>query len=156
MYLKKITYPDLQAFTAHAIAGYGSVEQLEEANKVAEFMMSRFRKKHLLDEQNNHAWIEVILSACLIHNLFYDGTLPSLFIARETLTPIARDYDLAPQVIMGVFQAVESQLGDDTPVESLVPQGNSPNDIFALSCWYVEELNGEKKMPQCQPVECEK
>ena len=151
-YLDSITYPNLHDFVAEALVEYGTAEKSIEAGKVIDFMMKRLEKKNLLADNNQHAWIEVLVAAALLHNLFYDGTLPSLFMAREKLTPVAHAYELPPQIIMGIFQSIESQLGDSTPVESLVPQGNSPNDIFALACWYVEELNGDKKMPECSAV----
>ena len=87
-----------------------------------------------------------------IHNLFYDGTLSSLFEAREKLTPIAQKNEVPINAASMIFQAVEGQLGEDMPVESCQPRGDSPNRIFAWACWFVEEYNGYKILPECREL----
>ena len=151
-YIQWMKLSELKKFTEESIEKFGTEKKLQEANSVIDVMMAMLRKKNQIkDDQNNTAaWVELLVSAALIHNLFYDGTLPSLFMAREKLVALAKENKLPVNAIAAIFQAVEAQLGDETPVESCIPNSSSPNALFAQACWFVEELNGNKQMPACQ------
>ena len=151
-YFQTIAVPQLKEFVRNAMTEYSSPSKLREANSVILLVLDILKKKRQVSENNRPTWIDVMVAAGLLHNLFYDGTLPSLFMAREKLMPIAKELNVPPQMAVGIFQTIESQLGDDTPVEALIPPGNSPNSVFAMACWLVEERNGKKEMPKCVPI----
>lgn len=145
------TYADerLKNFTVEALETYGNLSKIKEAESVIKVMLGMFTKMKQVNEQNRPLWVELLITAAYIHNLFYDGTLRSLVKARETLMPLILKHEIPINGASMIFQAVEGQLGEDMPIESCQPKGDSPNRIFAWACWFVEEYNGDKKMPEC-------
>lgn len=151
-YLTTYTDERLKQFTVEALEKYGSLLKIKESEKVIKVMLAMFTKMKQTNEQNRPLWVEVLISAAYIHNLFYDGTLASLVKARELLIPLIIKHDVPINAASMIFQAVEGQLGEDTPIEACQPKGDSPNRIFAWACWFVEEYNGDKKMPECRSL----
>ena len=151
-YLSTFTDPILKSFTVKSLERYGSKKKFKEAEKVINVMIAMFTKMKQTNEQNRPLWVELLMSAAYLHNLFYNGTLVSVFQAREKLMPIAKEVNLPINGASLIFQAIEGQLGEDMPVESCQVKGDSPNRIFAWSCWFVEEYNGNKRMPECQAI----
>ena len=151
-YLEQIKTPSVHDFTVEAIKTYGDAEKFHEAAKVICVLEAILTKMKQMNENSRPVWVEVLVSAAYLHNLFYDGSLPSIFEAREKLSPIAQKYEVPINATSLIFQAIEGQLGADMPVESCQPQGDSPNSKFAWACWYVEELNGVKPMPECREL----
>ena len=150
--LTTLTDKRLKQFTVEALEIYGSLVKIKEAEKVIQVMLAMLTKMKQINEQNRPLWVEVLISAAYIHNLFYDGTLVSLVKAREILMPLVLKHDVPINAASMIFQAVEGQLGEDTPIESCQPKGDSPNRIFAWACWFVEEFGGNKKMPECRSL----
>ena len=83
----------------------------------------------------------------MLHNLFYDGTLESLFAARVKLTSIGVKLGIPVAAQEPIWQAIEGQLGESTPIAALRVNPNSPSGILAEACWNVEERNGNKVIP---------
>ena len=147
-HITAIKEPALNEFVVRALDEYGSVDKLEEGNDVADVMMAMLKKRKQVHEgEPLQVWIEVMIAAALLHNLFYEGTVTSLFAAREKLTPLAKECKVHTNAYYSIFQAIECQLGDDTPIESCRPVPSTPNEIFAWACWFVEELHGCKEIP---------
>ena len=119
--------------------------KLEEANKVLDVMIGMLKKKKQLRTLDEAAvWIDVVIAAGLIHNLFYDGSITSLFKAREVLTDKAKEYKVPDNAISAMFQTVECQLGDDTPIPGCIPVSSTPNELFAWSCWFAKEYDNKE------------
>lgn len=147
---ESIKTPSIKDFVIRSLMEYNiSAKKLKESGRVINVMMGMFTKLHQVNADCTPLWTEVLISAAYLHNLFYDGTLLSLFKAREKLMPIAKECVVPINASSAIFQAIEGQLGADTPVESCIPHEGTPNAVFAWSCWFVEELNGNKKMPEC-------
>ena len=142
-----INTPELQDFVKKALDVYSNTNKLNIANQVADILLAMLKKrKQITDGENFKPWVEVMIAAALLHNLFYDATLTSLFMAREKLQPFADECNVPQNASYSIFQAIECQLGDDTPIESCRPIPSTPNELFAWSCWFVEELHGWKEV----------
>ena len=66
--------------------------------------------------------------------------MTSLFKAREEFDEIAGKegiYPLPEQMREMVWDTIEGQLGDCTPMSKTKPSPNSPQDLFATSVWIV-------------------
>lgn len=151
-YLATYTEENLKQFTAEVLEKYGSLATIKESEEVIKVMLAMFTKMKQVNKQNRPIWIELLITAAYVHNLFYDGTLESLVRTREKLMPLILKHQIPVNGAAMIFQAVEGQLGEDMPIESCQPRGDSPNRIFAWACWFVEEYNGDKKMPECGAV----
>lgn len=149
---KYILDPSLKEFTEKSVEIYGSPKKIEQAEKVIDVLLAMLKKMKQVNDQNIPVWVGVLVSAAYIHNLFYDGTLASVFAPREKLMSIIRECEVPINASSMIFQAVEGQLAEDMPVESCQPRGDSPNRIFAWACWFVEEYNGDKKLPECKEL----
>ena len=99
------------------------------------------KKKNQITEHGSQAFVEILVAASLTHNMFYDGTLPSLFEAREKLTPIADAVKLPENGRDAIFQAIEAQLGDDMPVMACRPIPSTPTELFVWAVWFMKEYN---------------
>lgn len=139
--------PALKTFAMHSLKLFGDTNKLNEANQVIDVLLAMLKKKKQINEQNAATWIDVIIVAALLHNLFYDGTFSSVFRARESLTSVANNCEVPDNARYAIFQAIECQLGDDMPIDACRPIPSTPNELFAWACWFVEELHGNKEMP---------
>lgn len=146
--IRSLQIEALKKFVVKSISLYGDTNKLNEANNILGLLMCMLEKRHIFINQQNATYFELLKAAVLIHNLFYNGTLASLFEAREKLTPIAFEFGLpAHEAVNPIFEAVEGQLGADTPVPKCMPMPGQPVDLMAEACWFVSELHGNKKMP---------
>lgn len=147
--IKGISFEPIREFTAEALKQYGTEEKAETAKEVHAVMMAMLEKKHLLSANASQAFVDLMVSAALLHNLFYDGTLHSVFMARETLTPLAIGKKVPEQAYKQIFTAIEAQFGDDIDVEACRPNPATPNELFAWAVWFVEEYpaDSHKAMP---------
>ena len=86
-YLGCIKSSAIKNFTLKSLQKYGDIEKFIEANAVAEYVDRKLAKNKInINGTAEIQWIDLLLSATLLHNLFYDGTLHSIFYAREKLT----------------------------------------------------------------------
>lgn len=151
-YLATIQDKNLKEFAREALLKYGDREKFIEAEKVINVFEAMFTKMKQMNEQNRPIWVDVLRVAAYLHNLFYDGSLVSIFEAREKLMDIAIKNNVPINGCSMIFQAIEAQLAEDMPVESCQVKGDGPNRIFAWACWFVEEYNGAKPMPECRAI----
>ena len=151
-YLNTIQDEALKNFTSEALALYGDEDKFHEAEKVINVFEAMFTKMKQMTTNSRPIWVDILRSAAYLHNLFYDGSLQSVFKAREILMPIAIKHNVPVNGVSALFQAVEGQLGEDMPVEACQPKGDSPNRIFAWAVWFVEEYHGVKMMPECRAL----
>lgn len=142
-YLSTITTSALSKFAQEAVTKYSTEEKLQEANKVISVLKALYTKKGVIRPNCDPYFIELMETAAFVHNLFYDGTWISCFIAREKLTDLAKQYDIKGEHIDHIFTIVEGQLGIGMPVVSARPNPNTPVEDFALCCWIVKELSYE-------------
>ena len=143
-FLDFIKVDDLKLFTEECLkkAGY---EITEYENKVAEIAMDFLIRKELLTPDNHQTYVDALLVAAMLHNIKKKKKhlMTSLFKAREEFDEIAgREgiYQYGPlpeQMREMVWDTIEGQLGDCTPMSKTKPSPNSPQDLFATSVWIV-------------------
>ena len=139
-YFNIIKIEELAAFTIVCINRYGSEELLFEANRVASILVEMMNKRRLINPIAQQSFVDLLIASTLLHNLFFkqeDWT--TLYKARHTLLPIAQEMGIAEQVTDAIFQTIESQMGDDSPVPASRPQPNSPTELFAWAIWFAKE-----------------
>ena len=140
-FLDFIKVDDLKLFTEECLkkAGY---EITEYENKVAEIAMDFLIRKELLTPDNHQTYVDALLVAAMLHNIYFDEKhlMTSLFKAREEFDYIADKNEYGPlpeQMREMVWDTIEGQLGDCTPMSKTKPSPNSPQDLFATSVWIV-------------------
>lgn len=138
--LDMIKIDQLSDFTVMCINAYGSEEKLTEANKVGDITIQMLMKKNLINKNAQQSFVDIMLSAALLHNLFYDGEdLTTLFKARQILDPIAEEQNIPQEVRNALYQTIEAQLGEATPVPLCKPAPNSPTELFSWAVWFAKE-----------------
>lgn len=123
----------LVEFVEELVKEYGSDEKTAFADMVTDNLEKILTRKKLLVPGVQQMFIEVLFAAAAVHNLFYDGTITSLFVLRENVNKDKDKFEM--EIIEAVLQTVEAQLGDETPVPLCKPTVNSPTEIFALAVW---------------------
>ena len=135
-------------FVNEVFKRYPDNKKQEEATKVVNELMRLLEWKRQIAPNNIPVWVEVVIAAALIHNTFYDGTLTGIFKARQELATLATECNVPVNGASLIFQAIESQLGLDMPVESCQPDFDSPKGLLALACWLVKRDNSDYKIPE--------
>lgn len=147
-FIDQIAYEPLKNLTVQVIKRYGEIEKLALADKVIDLHMAFLKFKNQLSDNSRPAWIDLFVAAGYMHNMFYDGTVTSLFKAREMVSDLAKELGVAVNGISMLFSAIEGQFGDKTPVEACIPQEASPNALFAKAVFVVEVYSGIVKLPK--------
>ena len=143
-----IKYESIAKFVNEVFKRYPNDKKQEEATKVVNELMRLLEWKRQIAPNNIPVWVEVVIAAALIHNTFYDGTLTGIFKARQELATLATECNVPVNGASLIFQAIESQLGLDMPVESCQPDFDSPKGLLALACWIVKRDNPDYKIPE--------
>ena len=130
-------------------------------NKVAEFVLDLLIRKELLTKTNHQTYVDSLLVAAHLHNAYYgkeesfdeysigfDPNISSLLKARQEFDEIADmdDYEFGPipeQFREMIWDTIEGQLGDCTPMAKSKPSPNSPQDLFATAVWLAKIINDE-------------
>ena len=135
--------PPFSGFVFEALEKYGDIDKLREANKVADFLVARLKKRGMYEDPRNAEWMAITYAATMVHNLFYDGSVASLFAARDKLAYAAVQAKVKDNHFEFICQHIEGQLGEDCPVSMCKVKDDSPQGMLALARWFVVELNGE-------------
>lgn len=146
-FLNFIKVNDLKLFAEKCLE-HSKYEITEYENKVAEMSLNLLIRKELLTPNNHQTFVDALLIASLLHNIYFDEThiATSLFKAREEFDHIAdlEDvYEFGPlpeQMREMVWDTIEGQLGDCTPMSKTKPSPNSPQDLFATAVYMVRTL----------------
>jgi len=138
-HFQTLKLPEVREFLILSLSEYGTEEKLSEANEVADVMIGMLKKMKQITAQGSQTFVEIMIAAALTHNLFYEDNITSLFEAREKLSPIAIEAGLPENGSDGIFQAIEAQLGPDTPVPVCKPVPGTPTEMFAWAVWFVKE-----------------
>ena len=148
-YINMISENSIYQFVIESLSRYGNKTKLLKANKVLDNFIAKLKKKKQIKEgEIFQIWIQVMIAAALLHNLFYNGTLHSIFLAREKLTSIAKECMVPENGAGAIFVAIEAQLGDDMPIDGCRPVPGTPNELLVWSIWEVtENITRPKKMP---------
>lgn len=146
--LKQLDIDEIREFTEEALSGYGTAEKYEEANRVTDVMLKLLQKKKFINPvMKKQAWLNALIAGSLLHNLFYSGTISSLFAARDALYLTAKVKGIPPDTFHAVCSVIESQLGEDNPIAGCRAVPNTPGEAFVTACWIVSEQDKGKEMP---------
>ena len=141
-YIDFMQIPELKEFTQKALEKYGDKNKLTEGESVAHILIGLLRKKKMLTENTHQSFVDVLVSAALLHNLFYDPEdWKTLFSARQHLEELGRECEVGNNFTSAIFQTIESQLGEDTPVPNCKPIDNSPTELFSYAVWFAKEYD---------------
>lgn len=120
--------------TINIIQEHSTVEKIEYAEKVIDNILALLSKDNLLNEAIPQKFVDILKASAYLHNIFFNGSITSLFKAREVLTEELAA-TLSKEEYESILQTIEGQLGEGTPVPLLKPTKNSPTDTFALAVW---------------------
>lgn len=145
-YFNFIIADELREFIAECYNKKGmAIESaiLDYENKVAEIAIDMMIRKGLLSKDAHQGFVDVLLTSIFLHNLYFEekNLVASLFKARENLEPVAIKMGLHEQVIEAIFEGIEAQLGDATPIKKLKPSPNTPQSLLADSIFVARSLN---------------
>lgn len=143
-FLNFIKVDDLRTFAKECLKST-NYEITEYENKVAEITMDLLIRKDLLTTDNHQTYVDALLIASMLHNIHFDENKlsTSLFKARENFDDIADlnevyEYGIIPEQFREmVWDTIEGQLGDCTPMVKTKPSPNSPQDLFATAVYIV-------------------
>lgn len=143
-YLDFIKVNDLKIFTEECLK-HANYEISEYENKIAELAMNFLIRKELLDTGNHQTYVDALIVAAMLHNIYFDEKRisTSLFKAREEFDYIADkdelyEYGALPEQMREmIWDTIEGQLGDCTPMSKTKPSPNSPQDLFATAVYIV-------------------
>jgi hypothetical protein len=134
-----IKVEEFHNFVVDMVNEFGTDTKLMEGNKIGDIVYKKLKSQNLINENINQAFVDVLLAASVLHNLFYEeGDLTTLFKARQVLGPIATEREVPQELQAMLFQTIEAQLGDSTPVPMCRPVPNSPTSTFADAIWFAK------------------
>lgn len=141
-YIEFIKMDDLRLFCTKCMEKANKEPSLFN-NKVAELMLDLMIRKELLTPDNHQTYVDALLIASQLFNIYYNDNredVHELFRARREFDEIA-DLDcyeygpLPEQFREMVWDTIEGQLGDCTPMSKTKPSPNTPQDLFATAVW---------------------
>lgn len=138
IFLDKIEIPELKSFVGKALIEFGSVTKLKRANKVADIVWQKFEHAGYITNLGHQQFVDITLAACLLHNLFIKAdNIPSLFKHRAELAKIEGECEIDERLVEFIYEMIEGQFGDKSPIQKLRPTPNSPGATFADAVWQI-------------------
>lgn len=114
------------------------------ANEVAYWAYKLLEQKHLVTQAAQQTFVDLIIGAALIHNIFIDEESEDapymVFEARKKLTGYFREKGLPEDFAGYIFKIVESQYGEDSPIPEVRPTPDTPQAIIATAKFIVNHL----------------
>lgn len=140
LWLDKFENEPFKKFIKEALMRYGTQDKFKEAIKLIRVIRALYTKRKIIANNVSPYFVELMETAAFIHNLFFDGSWISCFMARDKLYDSAIAAGIKGEHVEHIFTIVEGQLGVDMPVAGVRPNPNSPVEDFALCCWITKEL----------------
>lgn len=114
---------------------------LDYENMVCKVLIDHLIRRGLLDVNSHQNFIDVLLTAIFLHNIYFDekDLILSLIAPRQNFDAIAEKY-IPEQISEAIFDAIESQLGDATPIKKFKPSPNSPQELLAECIFITRSL----------------
>ena len=123
--------------------------QLDNCNEVCSVTEQLLIKRKAISPGVRAGFVDVMMTAGLLHNIIYEpGNWVTLFSARKELDSVGLSIGMPRPHLDALWQTIEGQLGEDTPVPNVKPAVNTPTEMFATAIWIVYELQmSGKNMP---------
>ena len=130
--LKKITIPEIQQFTVFGVMKRSNEEELSDAldafDVLEDFLIKRRQYNPLCPSKMS----DCVFAAMLLHNIWFNDMEDDVddwvevFSARKVMSDLATEFcilnhALADGAFDYIFQLIESQLGEDMPVQNCRP-----------------------------------
>lgn len=135
-----IKIEELKLFAREVLIFDGDNKKLKEANDVIDILLGMLKQKNQLNENGMQSFVEMMVVAGLVHNVYFDSNFEnqwvSLFMLRELHMETAIKNNVPPNAYNAIFQTVEAQLGDKTPIPACLPVPNSPTELFSWAVWF--------------------
>jgi hypothetical protein len=142
MYIDKIKISPLKNFVISSLAQFSTTTKLKKANKVADIVWQKFEHLGYITATAQQQFVDITIAGCLLHNLFYsEDDISTILKHRTKLAEIAKDTEIDERLLALVYEIIESQLGENHPIQKLKPTTNSPSYTFAEAVW---QVNGYK------------
>lgn len=137
-FINFIKVEDMRNFVKDCIE-YANYEVTDYEHKVAEVLLDTMIKKELLSPSNHQNVTDMLLAGAYLHNIYFDenNISVSLFRARAEFDHIADKYEFPEMVREMVWDAIEGQLGELTPISKVKPSPNTPQEMLANCIWIV-------------------
>lgn len=149
-YIEFIKIDDLKEFCKRCMKK-ANVEANENNNRVAEYALDLLIRKELLSPELHQTYVDALLVAAMLYNAYYkqEEDYHNLFKARVEFDEIANanDYEFGPlpeQFREMVWDTIEGQLGDCTPMSKTKPSPNTPQDLFATAVFMANIFKADK------------
>lgn len=150
-YLEVIKIEQVKEFVGRSLEAFGSDEKFDEANQVADVVYKMLQKRKLVNSYTDQTFVDYMLAACLLHNLFVDSnkviageeSWVKVFDARAHLISLADECGVHNSGIEAIFAPIEAQLGPDMPALANVPKPGTPTELIADAIWFVKEYLAE-------------
>lgn len=130
----------LKEFVAKCYAKVGKdLNDVIYENKVCEILLDHLIRRGLLDSNAGHQmFVDCLLVSTFLHSLYFDekDIIGSVMKARIEFSDIADELQIPDQIQEAIWDGIESQLGDATPVTKLKPSPNTPQSLLA-DCIYI-------------------
>lgn len=145
-FIEFIKVDDLRLFCEKCMEK-AKVSISEYNNLVAEYMLDLMIRKELLTPENHQTYVDALLIAAQLFNVYYNefnrDEIHELFRARKEFDEIADldcyEYGPIPEQFREmVWDTIEGQLGDCTPMAKTKPSPNTPQDLFATAIFMVD------------------
>lgn len=146
-----IKVPDLRLFCEKCMEK-ANAKPNEYNNLVAEFVLDLMIRKELLTPENHQTYVDALLIASMLFNIYYNDNnkdeVDQLFRARREFDEIADGdfYEHGPlpeQMREMIWDTIEGQLGDCTPMAKTKPSPNTPQDLFATAIFFTNRCYDE-------------
>ena len=153
IYYQSLSNPELKALVLYAWNTYEEIATEEafmikrhECEQICLTLEQILRKKKLWQSEVRPSYVDIMMAAVLLHSLLLnDDDWTSIFLPRLLWSDIGKDLGVPQTYLDALFQTIEAQMGEDTPVPNVKPVANTPTDFFALAIWIVKDLyQGDK------------
>lgn len=146
--IESINFKPIQNFIDNLLCDNNvSIDDIGNSINVANLSKFILLNERMTNKYSTTSIEVVIVAASFLHNLYYsygDKNISKLFLFREkhmkdNLEPeVSQFFDM-------ICQAIEGQLGKDTPIPQLIPISGNPTYYFALACalYYKNQLGRE-------------
>jgi hypothetical protein len=139
-FVQMIADENMKTFVVRVLQTHGNKELFNKANKVAEVFCAMLSRKKVTNEKSP-GFYNCALSAAMIYNLFYTKSrVSSLLETREYLASAAEELQINENAMETVFEMVEGQLGNDTPIARLAPNPDTPAELFSWAVFFVDRF----------------
>lgn len=112
--------------------------------KLIQLLLESLISRNILTEDVHSSAVDLVIASALLHNIYIDKEHPytSMFKAREEFWPLSDkgEFRKIPKALLDiVFETIENQYGERSPLKQFIPQSGTVTDLFANCVWLVRE-----------------